>query len=423
MIKNIAIILFILSTIQLIGQNQFLLSGTVIDKDSDEALPFSTVVYQNKMIGTISDIDGGFTLSILDASEIDSLFISFVGYKTIGITISEFEQNGTYRLERSVNQIEEVVVKGKKFKLKSFVRKVIANYNSNREWEPHIATAHYREKAKVDNRYIMFIESIGYSIFSGDKANAVPLSNYKFFCENTKCHVVNPQWVKYKEYRTSFNSENVSLSGGSNLNIFRYMEISGLLSNKHVNRYSCKMDSTYFIGDNLVYSIHFSGDIAKGRMDVFADTKQIHEIAFSTGKYWSNAFHKRVDAEVNVQFNYFNDTPFISSIDASYKHKELEYTNTLTILVQKFNDFRLNESEYWSLNLYDSNPYIEYLPEAWELYNIKVDQDYEKIKSDLNSDTVTIDQQFVNFSGRWFSNIQEGDDRVRVKIKDLKLNF
>lgn len=417
MIKNIFFTLLVLSCFQAIGQSDFVVTGKIIDKKTKEPLPYSTIIYQNKSIGTISNVDGYYSLSLYNAQESDSITISYVGYESLNTTIAHCLQVKNINLEPTINEIKEVVVEAEKFKLKSFVKEVISEYNKNRKAEPHIAISHYREKAKDDNKFIMYMESIGYSVYAGKKANVAPLSNYNFFCENTKCYFDNSKWLKYQE------DYSVRPSGGSNLNVFRVFEIGGILSKKHYSKYSFKIDSTYFIGNAPVYCIGFKGNNDAGSMHVFADSKQIFKIECSTNKYWSNVFYKRVNAHVNVQFNYFEDTPFISIINANYKVDGLEYMNTLTVLVQKFNNFKLSKDEYWSFNNYAINPYIEYLPDEWKTYSIDLDKDFEKIAIDLKSNTTALEQHFINNSGRWFFENERKSELAKSKLKELKSNF
>jgi hypothetical protein len=409
----------------LFGQQDFTITGKILDKDTKEPLPYATVVYESKSTGTVSDHDGCFTLSIFGANESDSILISYMGYQPLRLSISKCLQSKTHELQEDKFQLNEVVVRSKKFNLKSFVKEIITNYNKNRRNTPHIAIAHYREKAKENNKYVMYMESIGYSVFAGNLAKAAPLSNYKFFCENTRCHVSNPQWVKYKENTFGFDIKTVSPSGSSNLNIFRYLEISGLLSKKHYNKYKFEIDSSYYIGNTPVYCIKFNGNVARGKMHVFPDSKKILKIECTTDRYWSNAFHKRLKAQVSIRFNYFDNTPFVSSILASYKNKELEYQNYLEILVQKFNDFALSESQYWSINDYDSNPYIHYNSEEWLQFDIKKEEEYEKIAIDLSINLTGLDKHFENHSGQWvfLDKHQKENELAKATIKQLIQNF
>ncbi|GAA3568272.1 carboxypeptidase-like regulatory domain-containing protein [Snuella lapsa] len=415
-------ILLILSiiTFQVKGQNKNTITGNIIDKDTKEALQSATIIYQNKSIGTTSDKNGLFTLTLSSARESDSIFISYMGYETIRTTVLKCKNTKIHELKPFINELIEVTIASKKLNLKKFIKEVITGYNKNKRKNAHIAIAHYREKAKENNQFIMFMESIGYSVFADTPANTAPLSNYNFFYENTKSHVVNPKWTKYK--RAVLNVQKVAPGGGANLNIFRSLELYGVLSNKYYKKYNYKKDSTYYIQNNPVYRIRFDGNNAKGSIHVYADTKQILKVECSTTKYWSTAFHKRVDAQIKIQFNYFEKVPFVSEITASYQHKNLEYQNSFEVLVQKFNNFDLSKEEYWSMNGYDKNPYVEYIPKNWKT-TIEPDKDYDKIAADLASNPASLEKQFENSSGRWFFPNKETNKLAVSKIKQLKEKF
>lgn len=107
-----------------------------------------------------------------------------------------------------------------------------------------------------------------------------------------------------------------------------------------------------------------NGGNQKGKVHVFADSKHLIKIEWTTNAYFSNAFHRSVNANVYIMFNYFDNMPFVSSILAEFKKENLEYQNYLEILSQKFNDIDIREEEYRGLSLFDYNPYIEYDPKA-----------------------------------------------------------
>lgn len=408
------------------GQNERVITGNIIDKKTKEPLPYATIVNQNKSIGTISNAKGNFTLTIFNANESDNIIISYMGYKSIEKTISECMKTKTYKLEPRINELGEVVVTSRKINLKVFMRDVIRDYNKNRKDDPHIAIAHYREKAKEGGKYIMYMESIGFLSYSGKQLMDSPLIRYSFISKNTRCHVTNPQWSKYEE-NLGLNRETVKPGSISNYNVFGCLEISGLLSNKDSKKYSYKIDSTYFIGNNAVYIIDFdNGGNQKGKVHVFADSKHLIKIDWTTNAYFCNAFHRRVNANVYIQFNYFDNMPFVSSILAELKKENLEYQNYLEILSQEFNDIDIREEEYRSISFFDYNPYIEYDPKEWIARNIENDPDYDKIEKDLTGGKISLEKHFENYSGRWFFK----DDKTLtwresgiLKIKQLERSF
>ena len=63
------------------------ISGTVIDKLTNETLPGVSIAVKGKAIGTSTTTDGTFSLSTSESTPF-TLVISYIGYKTIEQTIS-----------------------------------------------------------------------------------------------------------------------------------------------------------------------------------------------------------------------------------------------------------------------------------------------------------------------------------------------
>lgn len=419
------LILFLIGfSFNLTSQNQFLISGVIFDKKTKNPLPFASVVYVKKSLGTTSDINGNFSFTIFNAKKTDTILISHIGYKTLKLQVSEINKIKNIALLENTNSLKEIIIKTKSnLKLKKFIKETILNYNNNKKQEPHIAIAHYKEKAKKNSKYIMFMESVGYSVYAGKTNNASQLSNYKFFNKLSRAYVNHPKWKAYKKNEKNLTKETINPSGGSNLNAFRYTEIYGVLSKKNINRYKFKVDSTFFIKDDLVYVFNYKGNIDNGTLYVIAKNKHIIKITSNTKKYYSQAFQKRIPAELEISFSYFNNIPFISKIDAFIKYKDLTYTNTLTIKTQKFEDFKFSNKDYWSLNRYETNPYIFYDSIKWNQLGIKEDKDYYKIALDLAESTSNLENHFKKFNNRWFFNTKKNNYNSIKIIEELKLNF
>jgi len=419
------LILFLIGfSFNLTSQNQFSISGVIFDKKTKNPLPFASVVYVKKSLGTTSDINGNFSFTIFNAKKTDTILISHIGYKTLKLQVSEINKIKNIALLENTNSLKEIIIKTKSnLKLKKFIKETILNYNNNKKQEPHIAIAHYREKAKKNSKYIMFMESVGYSVYAGKTNNASQLSNYKFFNKLSRAYVNHPKWKAYKKNEKNLTKETINPSGGSNLNAFRYTEIYGVLSKKNINRYKFKVDSTFFIKDDLVYVFNYKGNIDNGILYVIAKNKHIIKITSNTKKYYSQAFQKRIPAELEISFSYYNNIPFISKINAFLKYKDLTYTNTLTIKTQKFEDFKFSNKDYWSLNRYETNPYIFYDSIKWNQLGVKEDEDYYKIAIDLVESTSNLENHFKKFNNRWFFNTKKNNYNSIKIIEELKLNF
>lgn len=92
--------------------------GTVTDAANGQPLPFVNITFKGKNIGTTTDIDGKFEISSQWASEY--LVASFVGYNTKSMKVEiGKKQEINFKLEASVQQLEEVVIRAPKKRYKN----------------------------------------------------------------------------------------------------------------------------------------------------------------------------------------------------------------------------------------------------------------------------------------------------------------
>jgi iron complex outermembrane receptor protein len=78
-----------------------------VDKSSNEAIAGVNVVVKGTTIGTATDADGKFSLSVPEAS--NTLIVSFIGYVTLELTIPP-SNSIVVALESAVGQLNEVVI-------------------------------------------------------------------------------------------------------------------------------------------------------------------------------------------------------------------------------------------------------------------------------------------------------------------------
>ena len=63
--------------------------GKIIDAETKEPLPFVNLAFKGTTIGTISDFNGNYFLQCRES--VDSLIVSYVGYKTKTIKVRSFQ--------------------------------------------------------------------------------------------------------------------------------------------------------------------------------------------------------------------------------------------------------------------------------------------------------------------------------------------
>jgi len=118
--RNIAIILVLLGWFSIAKCQTF--KGTVFDQSTDSTLSFAVIYISGTSIGTYSDSHGNFELDISRKTS-EPITISMIGYNSI--TISDHYSNKMYKiyLSTKINELNEVIVKGKKGKWETYLNK------------------------------------------------------------------------------------------------------------------------------------------------------------------------------------------------------------------------------------------------------------------------------------------------------------
>ncbi|MDX8337763.1 TonB-dependent receptor [Draconibacterium sp. IB214405] len=89
-------------------QENITVKGKIVD-ESGEPLPGATISQSNTTNGTITDIDGNFTLSVPSDA---TLLVSFIGYKSIEVSVEGKADLGNITLAPDMIGLEQVVVVG-----------------------------------------------------------------------------------------------------------------------------------------------------------------------------------------------------------------------------------------------------------------------------------------------------------------------
>lgn len=108
------------------------ISGTVVDLASKQALAYVNIGIIGKGIGTVSDINGKFSINLDDSLNSQTLKFSYIGYKSQSFNVREVKknlQNNTLSiaLEENTFSLTQVVIKPKVLKTK-----VLGNTNNNK---------------------------------------------------------------------------------------------------------------------------------------------------------------------------------------------------------------------------------------------------------------------------------------------------
>ena len=93
----------------MVSAQQVQITGKVTEAGSGDPIPGVNVVVKGSTIGTITDMDGGFSLEVNEGSV---LLISFIGYTQKEITVTASQTNYEISLESDVTNLGEVIITG-----------------------------------------------------------------------------------------------------------------------------------------------------------------------------------------------------------------------------------------------------------------------------------------------------------------------
>jgi len=133
----IAVIALLACNVQVFAQEKKTITGNV-SSPGGETLPGVNVSIKGTTIGTITDIDGNFTLSAV--GEEDVLLISFIGYKPQEVPVVG-RSTFNFTLEEEMTDLDEVVVVGYGVQKKALVTGANQNVKGEKIAELNTATA------------------------------------------------------------------------------------------------------------------------------------------------------------------------------------------------------------------------------------------------------------------------------------------
>ncbi len=150
------LVLILLMVTSLPSLGQIMMEGQVIDKETGEPLPYAHILLKNADHGTVSNIEGNFSLEIENPS--DTLLVSHLGFDNKEIPLSNPNELITVNLKPAI--IEEIEVNVTANYEINLVEKAIQKVNANTmDNKRAFGKAFYRQLTKSGSIYTEFIET------------------------------------------------------------------------------------------------------------------------------------------------------------------------------------------------------------------------------------------------------------------------
>jgi hypothetical protein len=165
---------FLFPACNLAAQENIVLTGKVLDEETNAPLNFVSLSIAGMPIGTVTNADGEFDFNIPVKYASDTLIISMMGYKPFHVCVHDIKgsQNIMIRLEIRPIQLSEVVITDTKINAAEVITKAFENIENNFPIEPYVLNAFYRESHQENNKSVMLVEA-ALDIYDGDGYKAI----------------------------------------------------------------------------------------------------------------------------------------------------------------------------------------------------------------------------------------------------------
>lgn len=135
------------------------ITGKITSNSTKIALPYASIGIRGKHVGTISNQDGEFTLTLSSGNSNDTLVVSYIGFKNYELPIKKITNKQLQiGLKEDFISLQEVVIRNNDPKsiLKAALNRIDINYPQ----KPANLTSFYRESVLKNNKYMIYLESV-----------------------------------------------------------------------------------------------------------------------------------------------------------------------------------------------------------------------------------------------------------------------
>lgn len=301
--KLLGIWIFLLTSTAVFAQEKLELVGRVIDKETQEPLPYCTILNKSNKKISITNVNGDFRLG--QVNDFDTIKISMVGFEQANIIASNISKHKIVELSPSTIMLDEVIVRSLDFK--KYIPKVYNKIEENFPAKYPTFDGIYRKQLLEDGKYVF-------------------LGECEISCKNTKKYRNSPKVYIGQTYATvnkTHNAKKVFLTLYSNLILYPYLYFITDVPESNVE---WKFLDTKINEDESSEVYIFSYKIRKGEKVVEDGTVQINALD---------------DAVLRVDRNLYPEDNFISSL------KDFQLLNNKMAVVYKY---KKNEEGNYVLN-------------------------------------------------------------------------
>ena len=219
--------------------------GEVLDDQTKNPLVFATLTLEGSNVSTITNTEGEFSLKVPDSNTGTNVIVSFLGYKTITLPLTQFKSgNNQIYMTESVTQLSEVNINVPK-DAEALVRETLSKRGENYINNPTVMTAFYRETIKKRKKNVSLSEAvvnIYKTPYSSNKQDAVKLFKARKSTDYDKLDT-----VALKLQGGPFNALFVDM--------VKYPDY--IFDNESISYYNFSFDGSTRVNNKLIYVVKF----------------------------------------------------------------------------------------------------------------------------------------------------------------------
>jgi len=377
--------------------------GSVTDQETRTPLAFASLTLNGTNIATISNTEGEFLLKVPKNMTEGKVTVSFLGYKSKSLNLSEFKPEKTrIELELLVIALNEISVfpKDPELLIRAVMNKRAENYFSDQT----LMSAFYRETIKKRKTYVSLSEAV------------VEIHKQPYMSSR-------PDAAKLYKARKSTDYSKIDtltfkLQGGPYTNL--YLDIMKnpelIFTEDMIGNYEFTLDNITKINDRLIYVLgfkqreHVSDPLYYGKLYVDTESLAITSATFNLNvenkAMASDMFIKRKPAGAKVY-------PTLAAYHIDYREKDGKWYYSYS---RGQITFKVDWNKRLFNTVYEST--IEMAVTDWEIINDKPLKLAERMKTN-----VIMSDEISGFADREFwgeYNVIEPEKPIETAIRKIQ---
>lgn len=379
--------------------------GEVMDSQTKNPLVFATLTLEGTNISTVTNTEGEFLLKIPLNTAQGNILVSFLGYQTKLIPLSQMkENNNKIGLDISITELSEVNLSVPRDAL-TLVKETLRRKGANYFDDPTLMTAFYRETIKKRRRNVSLSEAV--------------VNIYKTPYTSSRKDAVQLYKARKSTDYSKLDTLALKLQGGPFnalfVDIMKYPEY--IFTNESISDYTFSFDRSTRINDKLIYVVNFKQresvfePMYKGKLFIDADKKILTSAIYSL-----NITNRDLASQMFVRKKPRNAKVYPTEIAYRVDYREKDgrwyygYSNVLL-------EFKIN----WDKRLFNSvySMTCEMAVTDWEK---NIEGAVPKYKDRLKS-TIILSDEALGFSDPDFwgeYNIIEPEKSIESAIRKIQ---